>query len=261
VRILPENPNSPEDISCYFQQCSVHWLPYVKVEDDGKKKEGNRPVFNARIHGSQKKDIIDEYISRVVAIVRDRTSSKEEMKRQLNPINGYRATDGKWVSGISVSNSWEMYVLSLDSDNESEIHQLSLRASLRNKINEAASDEVDEDDAMGVDPFTDIEEGLPLTIKRDSSKKGGDGWGASIHRREEPYPLGDDVLESFLGYPSLEERYVGIYNKSHFDRAIEGLELFDQRNDFEVFDSEEFQDLIVELGDLVPEKEEEDQTY
>lgn len=258
-RIMPMHPDAPEEIGSYFQQCSIHFLPFeVKDDKTGKVEIKNRPVFNSKIHGknTKNKDLIDEYISLVKKVVHDRCQDADEVEKQLYPINGFYSPDAsKRVNGIKMQTTWEMYVIDLLKD-EDEIAQFSCKASVRNQLNEIAEDEA-ADDPMGGEPFSDPDDGLPITVKFDNSQQGADKYKVRIPRSEDPYPLTDDMLEKLQGLPSLESKYCGSYTRRDFELAYQGLELFDERNDYDIFDMDEWHDIVDNIQTLYPVEDDE----
>lgn len=265
-RLMPAHPDSPDDIKSYFQQCTVHFLPYYKEEKkDGETKKvlTKRSIFNSRIHGGTKKDIVDEYIKLAYKALGEQYTDKDELAKKLAAIKGYKDKDKKWISGILSASTWEFYALELTDASDPEefdsfkFGQLSFNSTCRNKLNEILEEEA-ANDAMGTDPFTDPDTGIPITRKYDKEKSGADAYSILIGRKEKEFPLSSEVLDKLQETTSLEERYVDSYKRSDFEKAYESLELFDELNEYGIFDLEEWGVTVEEVGAYYPAEEEEE---
>lgn len=270
-RLLPpHNEGEPS-----WQPKCVYWLE-MSVEDTDEKGQGkgtfsvkNRPIFDARIHGGQKKDIVDEYIKFAKKQVFDLYQDKDLLKEKLAPINGWRGKDNKWHPGITASQSYVAYATKGDiiPDN---VGRLELWKSDLDKLERLnISEEIGE--PIVTDLFSDPDDGIQFIIlrqrdknnkweniinKKEFSPKGSNSKeiGEAYNKFRETQRVSDEVLQKLEGMQSLSEQFRNTYKSSDFTRALDALESFDKKHKFNVFENDEFLDIVEGIESELPQE-------
>jgi len=255
-RIAPAHP----DTLAFWYPFSRSYLP-MEVDGDkqGEKKIIRKPVFDARIHSEHNRhDIVDEYIKVANKIAQSLYSDKKERYAYLKHIYGYR-TSNSFVGGIRPNTTWIVYAWDIrETDKGIEfgsLDRLELKTTVKDDMNVLASGE----GAIGTEPFTDIDEGVPITIKYDNGQgvQPKDRYRCSFailgnKNYPRPLPLPDKQLEEMDSVEPLENIYVNKYTSSDFEMAVQGLRLFDEKHGYGVFEDEGFLEMIAFLSDLYP---------
>lgn len=213
-------PRLPGDESYLKMRC-VRWM--TLEGDDGKERRAT--VLDGKMHGGLKKDIIDEYIE-FCKLNLDSTDPSDKAK-----IMALTAYDG----GMSMTTSWICYAKKIQGDNHT-FGFLEVKKTVRDQMNQASIIE-DEDEAIETDPFTDPNEGLPLTIKYEKKK-----YNTVLGKK--PSPLTDEEIDEYLEKKPLSELPIFLYTHDDFEKALDGLRFFDEKNDVNLFESEEFQSIV-----------------
>lgn len=249
-RMLPPHPKDGERGVSIQPLCKT-WMEVMVQQKDsegnltGQSERLKRPLYNSRMHGGTKKDLIEEYITFATAHVNAEIKDVAEAKRRLAPIYGARVS-GKWIPGIRYGVSYAMYVLQGE-----KIGRLEVFSNIRDRL-----EELNIDDELGkplsTDIFSDPNEGVSFIItksgsdvvvaKRTYSPKHGtyDQW-------REKEKVSDEALEQFESMPSLMELYTGVYGRSEFERALEALQYFDTKHGYGVFSQEAWLDIVEEI--------------
>lgn len=272
-RIYPPHP--VDEGQLYAVPKGVHWIPQEVPEfdkqgnivknnkDEVVTKIANRPIFNAKIHGGFKKDIIEEYIAFAQKIANDTYATEKERKDFLDPITG--GYESKY-DGIMLRQSWVMYTDMLEVDKNGEIvrkvlGRLDIGKAIKNRLNAIAATESG-NEPLGTDPFTDPEEGRAISILYNKkASKPQDYYTTEVYAPLIPgakgqirlYPLSDSDLEKFETYPSLKKMFIGVYDRKMFDNAVKGLKMFDDEHELGIFAYDEFLDICEELSVELPE--------
>lgn len=259
-RICP--PHNPEHPS--FEPKTVTWLPQEvdEMKDGkatGKKIISNRPIFNSRVHAGTKKDIVEEYVNFVYKLITDAIQDKDERSKKLAPINGWRGKDGKWNSGIRPSTSYVFYAFK-----DGKLARLELYKTDKDRMEELNISE-DPDEVIQTDCFSDPNEGVSLIINRQKDTKTGK-FENILNKREfnpkkykswdefmQSEMLTDDQLMELEKAESLHKLYSDAYKRSDFEKALKGLKIFDEKNEYGVFDHDEFLDICGEIDSYYPE--------
>lgn len=272
-RIMP--PHDAENEPSW-QPKVVYWLQVLVDELDSegnptsKKERKSRPIFDSRVHGGTLKDIVDEYINFTRKAIYDSTPNKDDAKKRLSPIMGYRDSKQVWHSGITASSSFVCYATKngIIPDN---LGRLEVYSSDKDKIEELNIDENSSEPIM-TDNFSDPEDGVELVIqlakndknkyertfkKREASIKGkrGKELTDAIEQFQESQRVPDDVLESLLEMTSLAKMFKGAYKRSDFERALEALQYFDEQNNYNSFQNDEFLDIVEEIDGYYSESD------
>lgn len=277
-RLYPPHPGDGGEL--YAVPKGVHWIPQEVPKKD---KEGKplkdakdefimevkeRPIFNAKIHGGFKRDIIEEYIAFAEKVAEETypdtvKNFEESRKTFLDPIKG---GFGSKYPGIVLRQTWVAYSdeMTIGKDGElvsKVLGRLEMGKAVKFRLNSLAATESAED-PLGTDPFTDPEEGRAISIKYDKeAKRPADYYITEMYSPLIPggkgrirlYPLSDDDLIKFEAYPSLKKMFVNVYDRKTFDNAVKGLKLFDDQHELGIFAYEEFLDICEELSSEIPD--------
>ena len=119
---------------------------------------------------------------------------------------------------------------------------------VRDAMNKLAFSE-DEDEVIEVDPFTDPDEGLPIMVtyrKNPNKKKGENFYEVSFPKKVSARPLTDEEIEYFMTLKPLNE-ILSKYGMKDFERALEGLQNFDEENEIGLFDDDDWIEHLEEI--------------
>lgn len=234
-RLLP-----PHQGADYYVVRKRYWL---SLEGDGGDAV-RRTVLDARVHGGMKKDIVDEYVKWCT-----KNNVNKEAMAKIND----------WKDGLKPQHDFIAYAVKISKDSN-EFGLLSFKKTVRDAINKATFIE-DDDEPIEVDPFTDIDNGLPLLIKynaKPNKKKGEDFYDVQVGKKA--IAIDDDSLTKFDSAKSLIELYRNVYSASMFETALEGLRYFDAEQGVDAFDDDTWLEIVEELrSELGDSSEEEDE--
>lgn len=256
IRIFPPHPGGKS----YVQQKCVHWLPFIVDEKDDKgkvtgQKDTKRPIFNARIHAGSSKDVIEEYIAAARRLVEeDKKLTAEEIKKKIDLLYNFKR--GEKVSG---NYSWVIYGKVTNSKG-TKFGRIELKTSIKNRLDDISTSE-NASDPMKIDPFTDPDSGFAIKVTYNPDADKAQDYYKTEFLTKDYVPvvvkLTDEELEHFSKMDSLHDMLVNSYKAKNFEKAIEGLELYDKKNGFGVFDKDiDFLDTCAQLADQYPEEEE-----
>lgn len=243
----------------------------VPVWENGEKTEKtevkNRKIISATVHSESLKKLgVDgDPLELYVKLVKDHAFSeikdKDKRNKYLAPINGYRGAQGKWVWGITAKNSFLAYAWSKDG----ELGKVELYSAWVRDMDKLAAELEVEGDVIEVDPFSNIDEGYPLIINKD--KVDGKwvytiGKGEPSRAKKETYDeffertaLTDGQLTGLSKLPSLNSSYVNSYQLRDFELALNGLKMFDEKNNFGIFNDDSFLDKLEAIQVILEEEE------
>ena len=253
-RIYPAHPGNDSFIKMF----GVHWLTLETEVTDSKDKSKKtvelkrRPIFNARIHAGSEKDIVEEYIKAVQIKLKADYPQDEAKRSDL----WKRVTDFK--EGITLKLQWSCYAHKIGKDGTKQFGILNVSSPLKDKINATAAFEDDSNSPITIDPFTDPDEGkaVIVTYNKGSEDK-TKTYTAAIEFRGN-YALTEEEVDHFLAQDSLEKLYgKECYTKKDFEKEYAGLQLFDEKNKFGIFENEDWMNFCEEQSNLYPEVEEE----
>jgi len=266
-RIYPARENERSFIyakSVHFLQLEVEY----KDKDGNEKREiKNKPVFNSKIHGGTKKDIIEEYINLATNLITSKSTNDRELEKSLGIIKGYRDLSGKFHNGITAKMGWACYADKYDG-NSKQFGLLEITPGCKNQMNKISAIE-NAHQAIITDPFTDLDDGICLIVDYNSkATKNTDYYTLSLEEkaidkfRKEliPTPLTDEDLEQWLQVNSLESLFVKSYKYNDFEKAIKGLRYFDDVNKLNVFSTDEWHKVVDEI-EAYYEKPTEEENY
>ena len=119
------------------------------------------------------------------------------------------------------------------------------------------------------DLFSDPDDGIQFIIlrqrdknnkweniinKKEFSPKGSNSKeiGEAYNKFRETQRVSDEVLQKLEGMQSLSEQFRNTYKSSDFTRALDALESFDKKHKFNVFENDEFLDIVEGIESELP---------
>ena len=236
VRIFPAHPG----VESFYVRRKCYWLPFQR--NDG--EMGRTSVNDSVIHGGTKYDLIDEYVK----------AAKKFINGDSDKLEAIVGRDG-----LLPSYSWICYADKVQPDTELKAKLWEFRKVVRDALNRLTFTE-DEDEAIETDPFTDIDEGLPVMVsynKNPNRKKGENYYDVAFAKKPTPRPLTDAELEYFSTLKPLNE-IIGQYTMQDFDRALAGLQIFDEEHEIGLFDDDDWLEKVEEIRAQYDSDEDED---
>ena len=226
IRIFPAHPGHEQ----FYVSRKCYWLSFTT--QDGETKRGT--VLDSIAHGGTKMDLIQEYI-------------KFAKKRYSNDSDKMEALVGTAMNSNSLNPqfSWLCYADVVREGEELRPKIWEFKKMVRDLLNKLAFNE-DEDEPIEVDPFTDPDEGLPVMVKylkNPNKKKGENYYEVNFAKKPVARPLTDEELEFFANVKPLAE-VNPIYTMRDFDRALEGLQNFDEEHDFGLFNDDDWLEIV-----------------
>ena len=248
-RIYPAHPDSKS----FIYPVSRWWLKReITYNKDGKEvtEVVNKPVFNAKIHGNSGKDIVDEYLKFAKRKLAETIDDVDELEEAYEKFT-------HWQHGIRLNTQWAVYADKIKGDS-SEFGLLTISNTIKNKLNELAITEDDDEEPITTDPFTDPDDGKAIIVKYDKNEQDAKNRYKVNIEYKKNYSLTDEQLETFSEQKSLASLYDNVYSKRDFDLAIECLKYFDTVNGYGFITDDEFIEIIEELSEQYPEQETEE---
>lgn len=226
IRIFPAHPGHEQ----FYVSRKCYWLSFTT--QDGETKRST--VLDSIAHGGTKMDLIQEYI-------------KFAKKRYANDSDKMEALVGTGMNSNSLNPqfSWLCYADVVRDGEELKPKLWEFKKMVRDLLNKLAFNE-DEDEPIEVDPFTDPDEGLPVMVKylkNPNKKKGENYYEVNFAKKPVARPLSDEELEYFANVKPLSE-VISAYTMRDFDRALEGLQNFDEENDFGLFNDDDWLEIV-----------------
>lgn len=225
IRIFPAHPG----VESFYVRRKCYWLPFQR--NDG--EMGRTSVNDSVIHGGTAMDLVDEYVK----------AAKKFVSGDSDKLEAITGRDG-----LMPNYSWICYADKVQPDTELKAKLWEFRKSVRDALNRLTFTE-DDDEAIETDPFTDIDEGLPVMVgynKTPNRKKGENYYDVSFAKKPVPRPLSDAELEYFSKLKPLNE-IIGKYTINDFDRALAGLQIFDEENEIGLFDDDDWLAKVEEI--------------
>ena len=232
IRIFPAHPGHEQ----FYVPKKCYWLLFP-VEDGGDNKRGT--VLDSIVHGGTKMDLVQEYVKYAKKKYGDDDDKMETL-----------TGTGMNSNALNPQYSWLCYASIVTPDEELHPKVWEFKKMVRDALNKLAFDE-DNDEPIEVDPFTDPDDGLVLAVKylKKPNKKKGENYYevdfAKTGKKKEAYSraITDEELEAFSRLKPLNE-VVPRYTKKEFDRALEGLQCWDEEFDFNLFDDDEWLEIV-----------------
>lgn len=242
IRIFPAHPG--EDNFYVAKKC--YWITVAGNDGDTRRTT----VLDSRVHGGTKYDVIEEYVKYAKRFCKGDAEKIEALTGQKDSLNP--------------SYSWLCYADTVREDEQLRARLWEMKKMVRDALNRMAFSE-DEEEAIEVDPYTDVDEGLPVLVtyrKNPNKKKGENFYEVSFPKKVKARPLTDEEIEYFMSLKPLAE-VLGTYGLSDFERALEGLQNFDEEHEIGMFDDEDWLSHLEEIraqydADDADEEEEEE---
>ena len=232
IRIFPAHPGHEQ----FYVPKKCYWLSFP-AEDGGDNKRGT--VLDSIVHGGTKMDLVQEYVKYAKKKYGDDDDKMETL-----------TGTGMNSNALNPQYSWLCYASIVTPDEELHPKVWEFKKMVRDALNKLAFDE-DNDEPIEVDPFTDPDDGLVLAVKylKKPNKKKGENYYevdfAKKGKKKETYSrvITDEELEAFSRLKPLNE-VVPRYTKKDFDKALEGLQCWDEEFDFNLFDDDEWLEIV-----------------
>lgn len=238
IRLFPAHPGGEN----FYVRKKSYWLTVAK--DDGDTRRTT--VLDSRDHGNTKLDIVDEFIKYV-------------KKKFANDAENLACLTAQ-KDGLKPVNTWVAYAAVIDGDDQLKPKLWEFKKMVRDGLNKLAFSE-DEDEAIVVDPFTDVDEGLPVLVKymkKPNEKKGEKYYDVMFSKKATAHPLSDEECDTFMTLKPLSELF-SKYSLRDFERALEGVQNFDDDNELGVFEDDEWLDVVEQVKSQYDEETEDEE--
>lgn len=229
IRIFPCHPGGED----FYIPIKRYWLSFQT--DDGEMKRGY--VLDSRTHGGTKMDVVDEYVKYAKRLIGDDADKLEAL-----------VGTGPKSNSLNPSYTWLCYASKITDGEPLRAKLWEFKKMVRDLLNKLAMSE-DDDEPIEVDPFTDPDEGLPISVtynKNPNRKKGENYYDVVFPKKVKARPLTDEEIEYFMSLKPLNE-IISRYSMRDFDKALEGLQNFDEENEIGLFDDEEWLEHLEEI--------------
>ena len=237
IRIFPAHPG----VEDFYIPKKCYWLTVTGRDGDPRRTT----VLDSKVHGGTKWDLVDEYV-------------KFAKKKWAKDADKLDALTGQKDS-LSPSYTWLCYAAQVTADEELRAKLWEFKKMVRDALNKLAFSE-DEDEAIEVDPFTDPDDGLPVLVKymkNPNKKKGENYYEVSFPKKVAARPLTDEEIEYFMSLKPLNE-VLPKYGMRDFEKALEGLQNFDEENEIGLFEDDDWLEHVEEIKAQYDSDEEED---
>ena len=229
IRIFPAHPG----VENFYLPKKCYWLSIARNDGDMRRAQ----VLDSRSHGGTKYDLIDEYVK----------WAKKKWAKDSDRLDALTGS-GPNSNSLNPQYSWLCYADRVTADDPLKAKVWEFKKMVRDALNKLAFSE-DEDEAIEIDPFTDPDEGLPVLVKymkNPNKKKGENYYEVSFPKKVSARPLTDEEIEYFMGLKPLNE-LLPKYGIRDFERALEGLQNFDEENDMGLFEDEDWLEHVEEI--------------
>ena len=229
IRIFPAHPGQEN----FYTPRKCYWMNLTT--EDGETRRGT--VLDSVLHGGTKKDIVQEYVKFAKKMYGD---DSDKMEALLGT--------GMNSNSLNPQYSWLCYADVVREGEELRAKVWEFKKMVRDLLNKLAMSE-DGDEPIEIDPFTDPDEGVPVLVKylkKPNKKKGEQYYEVTLGKKPKARPLTDEELEYFATLKPISE-VTRRYNMSEFDKAIDGLKNFDEDNDFNLFDNDDWLEIVEEV--------------
>ena len=229
IRIFPGHPG----VQDFYVAKKCYWLSFVG--GDGETHRGT--VLDSKVHGKTKFDVVEEYVK----------WAKKKIGNDADKLEAL-VGNGPKSNSLNPQYSWLCYADKINGDDQLRAKIWEFKKMVRDAMNKLAFSE-DEDEVIEVDPFTDPDEGLPIMVtyrKNPNKKKGENFYEVSFPKKVSARPLTDEEIEYFMTLKPLNE-ILSKYGMKDFERALEGLQNFDEENEIGLFDDEDWIEHLEEI--------------
>lgn len=227
IRIAPKFPHEKD---FYFMEKRT-WIPFEK--EDG--ETVRIPVLDSIVHGGTEMDIIQEYVK----FAKEKLNPEDEDDAKKLSI----ITD--WKKGLVPQFVWKAYAWKLVKGMEPEFGIFSFKRTVRDELLSLSIIE-DDDEAIEIDPFTDPDEGLPILLTYNSkAKKASDYYKVTLSKNA--FAMTDKMFKELISKKPLSEIMRNNYAIEDFEKALDGVKLFDAEHEIDLVDQEEFEELVAKV--------------
>lgn len=229
IRIFPGHPGQED----FYIAKKCYWLGFRT--DDGEERRGT--VLDSKVHGGTKYDVVEEYVK----------YAKKFIGNDADKLEALVGTGPK-SNSLNPQYSWLCYADRVNGDDQLRAKLWEFKKMVRDALNKLAFSE-DEDEVIEVDPFTDPDEGLPINVtyrKNPNKKKGENYYEVAFPKKVSARPLTDEEIEYFMSLKPLSE-VIGKYGMRDFERALEGLQNFDEDNEIGLFEDDAWLEHLEEI--------------
>ena len=229
IRIFPAHPG----VEDFYIPKKCYWLTVAGRDGDPRRST----VLDSKVHGGTKWDVVEEYVK----------YAKKKWAKDADKLDALTGS-GQNSNSLNPSYTWLCYADRVQPDEELRAKLWEFKKMVRDALNKLAFSE-DEDDAIEVDPFTDPDEGLPVMVKymkNPNKKKGENYYEVSFPKKSTARPLTDEELEYFSTLKPLNE-VLPKYGMRDFEKALEGLQNFDEEHEMELFEDDEWLEHLEEI--------------
>ena len=241
IRIFPAHPG----VEDFYIPKKCYWLTVAGRDGDPRRTT----VLDSKVHGGTKWDLVEEYVK----------FAKKKWAKDSEKLDALTGT-GQNQNSLNPSYTWLCYAAQVTADEELRAKLWEFKKMVRDAMNKLAFSE-DEDEAIEVDPFTDPDEGLPILVKymkNPNKKKGENYYEVSFPKKVSARPLTDEEIEYFMTLKPLTE-VIQKYGMRDFEKALEGLQNFDEEHEMELFEDDAWLEHVEEIkAQYDGEEEEED---
>jgi len=229
----------------------------------------HKRVFISTLHSKEgSKDLVEEYIRFVVQQVNSETQDREESRKKLSPIFGYKDAQKKWHPGINPSTNFVFY--GWDWSGDKNLYKIEIYPNMMNDVENLYIKFDSGTEPLTVDPFSDIETGVGLLFNKSRNEKGK--WGFTIDDapyvdRSQPFTefiksfnLTEDQLKGLKEVDSLQKQFGrGCFKAADLMIQFKGLELFDAEHEYNIFQNDDFEKIAIEISEQYSEELEQEQ--
>ena len=229
IRIFPAHPGGED----FYIPVKRYWMSFTT--DDGETRRGY--VLDSRTHGGTKMDVVDEYVKYAKRFIGNDSDKLEAL-----------VGTGPKANSLNPSYSWMCYAAKISGDEPLRAKLWEFKKTVRDLLNKLAMSE-DDDEVIEVDPFTDPDEGLPISVtynKNPNRKKGEQYYDVVFPKKVTARPLTDEEIEYFMGLKPLTE-IISRYGMRDFEKALEGLQNFDEDNEIGLFEDDKWLEHLEEI--------------
>lgn len=241
IRIFPAHPGQDN----FYISKMCYWMSFTG--EDGESRRGT--VLDSIAHGGTKMDIVREYVK----LAKKRYSNDSEKMDSL-------VGTGMNSNSLNPRYSWLCYADFVREGEELRPKLWEFGKMVRDLLNRLAMSE-DEDEPIEIDPFTDPDEGVPVLVKylkKPNKKKGEQYYEVSLGKKPKARPITDEELERFATLKPLSDINPR-YGMRDFDRALDGLRNFDEENGFDLFDDDEWLEIMENVKSQYESEDDDDE--
>lgn len=240
IRIFPGHPG----MDAFYVRRKCYWLGF-----EGDNGSYRSTVLDSKVHGGTEYDLVEEYVKAAKKKV-----GNDPVKIEALTGNGPKS------NSLNPQYSWLCYADKVTEDGELRAKIWEFKKMVRDALNKLSFSE-DEDDVIETDPFTDPDEGLPVFVKynkQPNKKKGEQYYEVSLGKKPKARPLTDEELEYFAGLKPLNE-VIPTYSMRDFDKALEGLQNFDEEHEIGLFDDDDWLEMVEKIKSQYDAEDDDDE--